>query len=161
MKQTRPWPVWLGLGAVTIMGVTGCSSNGQNNAPDIQVPSANQVGKSVENAATTVEKVAVKAEKTAAPVVNQSIKTIATTAAPAVKAGEDNLMAGKIKTAIIANQTVDSSTINIDVKNNTVILRGRVKNAGEKALVQKIATQQASGYHLINQLQIVGATPKK
>lgn len=142
------------LGAVALLSLAGCNSKNE-----VEVPTANQVANSVSNAATTIQ-------KDAGPAIKKAAVAVETAAAPAVKVAGDAALTGKVKGAIMLNQDIDSSKINIDVKGKEVIIRGRVKNPAQRATVQKIAKDQTpSGYKLIDQLQIEGAgvkvVPKK
>lgn len=167
MKRTlTSWP-GLAMAATLALAAGGCGNN-QANTPDVQLPSANQIGKSMETAANTVKKeagpamakvenAAKKVEKEAGPALAKGVKAVETTTAPAVHSAEEMAMTAKVKGAIMADRSVDSSTINVDVKKNEVILRGRVKTAKEKTLLQEIAHKQAMNYKIVNQLQVVGA----
>lgn len=163
--------LWQGSVAIMLALATGGCGNNQSNAPNVQLPSTNQISKSFENAAHAAKKEAGPAvakvengvsevEKEARPALDKGVKAVETTTAPVVKTAEERLMEAKVKAAIMADRTVDSSTINVDVKKNEVILRGRVKNAKEKTLVQEIAHKQAMNYKPVNQLQVVGAGKK-
>lgn len=137
---------WLGVAALGTLA--GCNSKNQ-----VDVPSANQVAAGVDNAATTVK-------KEAGPAVLNAAKTVEKVAAPLVKVTDETAVTGKVKAAIMADNTVDSTKINVDVKGNEVILRGRVKSAAQRAHVQNIAKHEAPKYKLVDQLQIEGATVK-
>lgn len=141
------------LGAVCFSAVMLLSVAGCNSKNEVEVPTANQVAGGVQNAATTIQ-------KEAGPAVKKAAVAVETAAAPAVKVAGDRALEAKVKGAIMLNQNIDSSKINIDVKGKTVVLRGRVKNAAQRATVQKIATDQAPGYKPINQLQIEAAGVK-
>ncbi|MBV9863862.1 MAG: BON domain-containing protein [Abitibacteriaceae bacterium] len=150
MRRTRTWGKTLGtgwLGVAILVALAGCNSKDQD------LPSANQVAGGVENAATTVK-------KEAGPAVLKAAKTVEKAAAPLVKVTDETAMTTKVKGAIMADNTVDSSKINVDVKGNEVILRGRVKNAAQRAHVQNIAKHEAPNYKLVDQLQLEGAAVK-
>lgn len=62
-----------------------------------------------------------------------------------------------VKTALISDATIDSSSINVDTdaKAKRVVLRGSVPTAEQKAEAEKIARQEAPGYTVVNQLAVV------
>lgn len=61
-----------------------------------------------------------------------------------------------VKTALMADKTVDASDINVDTMRDTrvVVLRGTVPNAAQKGLAGDIATREAEGYRVDNQLTV-------
>ena len=136
------------LSVVAVLSVAGCNSKNE-----VEVPTANQVAGGVQNAATTIQ-------KDAGPAVKKAAVAVETAAAPAVKVAGDAALTAKVKGAIMLNQDIDANKINIDVKGKIIIVRGRVKNAAQRATVRRIAGEQASGYKLVDQLQIEGAGVK-
>jgi BON domain len=67
---------------------------------------------------------------------------------------------GDVKAALIADGRVDASSINVDTfaSTKTVVLKGSVPTAEQKATAEAIAREQAKGYTITNQLTVV---PKK
>jgi osmotically-inducible protein OsmY len=65
-----------------------------------------------------------------------------------------------VKSALIADGRVDASGINVDTSSNTktVVLKGSVPTAQQKATAEAIARDKAEGYTISNQLTVV---PKK
>ena len=65
-----------------------------------------------------------------------------------------------VKAALIADGRVDASNINVDTfaSTKTVVLKGSVPIAEQKATAEAIAREQAKGYTINNQLTVV---PKK
>ena len=65
-----------------------------------------------------------------------------------------------VKAALIADGRVDASNINVDTSasTKTVLLKGSVPTAEQKATAERIAREQAKGYAVNNQLTVV---PKK
>lgn len=61
-----------------------------------------------------------------------------------------------IKTALIADKTVDASDINVDTyaDTKTVVLRGTVPLMEQKTQAEKIAMQEAPSFHIDNQLTV-------
>lgn len=62
-----------------------------------------------------------------------------------------------VKTALIADKTVDSSSINVDTYQDKklVVLRGSVPSEEQKMKAGKIAQDNASSYKIDNQLAVV------
>ena len=65
-----------------------------------------------------------------------------------------------VKSALIADGRVDASSINVDTfaSTKTVVLKGSVPTAEQKAIAETIARDKAKGYTITNQLTVV---PKK
>lgn len=64
----------------------------------------------------------------------------------------------EVKTALMADKTVDASGVDVDTNEatKTVTLKGHVPNAGQKAAAERIAKEKASGYTIVNML-VVGS----
>jgi osmotically-inducible protein OsmY len=61
-----------------------------------------------------------------------------------------------VKTALMADSTVDASNINVDTfhETKTVVLKGHVPTATMKTEAGKIAAREATGYKIDNQLVV-------
>ena len=62
-----------------------------------------------------------------------------------------------VKSALMADRTVDSSHIDVDTlhETKTVVLKGSVKTATQRDEAARIAAAEAPGYRIDNQLTIV------
>ena len=62
----------------------------------------------------------------------------------------------QIKSALIADKSVDAEGINVDTDGatKTVTLKGHVPNAAQKAAAERIAKSKAPGYKVVNNLTI-------
>jgi osmotically-inducible protein OsmY len=62
-----------------------------------------------------------------------------------------------VKTAIVADKTIDSGAIDVDTYQDkkVVVLRGSVPTAEQKARAEQIARENAKGYTIDNQLAVV------
>jgi len=62
-----------------------------------------------------------------------------------------------VKTAIIADKTVDSGAIDVDTfqDKKVVVLRGSVPTEAQKARAEQIARNNATGYTIENRLAVV------
>ena len=65
-----------------------------------------------------------------------------------------------VKSALIADERVDTSNINVDTNTdtNTVVLKGSVPTAAQKQLAEQIARETAKGYRVVNQLVVTPAS---
>lgn len=61
-----------------------------------------------------------------------------------------------VKTALMNDDLVDASEINVDTfhETKTVVLKGTVPTAAQKTAAERIATREAEGYKIDNQLTI-------
>ena len=64
-----------------------------------------------------------------------------------------------VKSALIADGRVDASGINVDTNSSTktVVLKGTVPSAEQKATAEAIANDKAEGYRIVNQLTVASA----
>ena len=64
-----------------------------------------------------------------------------------------------VKSALIADGRVDASNINVDTSSSTktVVLKGSVPTAQQKATAEAIARDKAEGYTINNQLAVVAS----
>ena len=62
-----------------------------------------------------------------------------------------------VKSALMADRTVDASHINVDTlhETKTVVLKGSVKTATQRDEAARIAAAEAVGYRIDNQLRVV------
>jgi len=62
-----------------------------------------------------------------------------------------------VKSALMADRTVDASHINVDTfhETKTVVLKGSVKSAAQRNEAARIAAAEAPGYRVDNQLTVV------
>ena len=80
-------------------------------------------------------------------------KRTASEAGGAIDAATETL---DVKAALMADNTVDASDINVDTfhETKTVVLKGSVGTAAQKAAAGKIAAREAEGYKIENQLVV-------
>jgi osmotically-inducible protein OsmY len=84
----------------------------------------------------------------------RGVQEDAGTAGEAIKGAAETV---DVKTALISDATIDSSSINVDTDAaaKRVVLRGSVPTEAQKAEAEKIAKQEAPGYTIVNQLAVV------
>ncbi len=98
-----------------------------------------------------------KAEDKAAPAAREAAadtKEAAREAGGAVAAAIETI---DVKSALMADRTVDASHINVDTfhETKTVVLKGSVKTATQRDEAARIAAAEAQGYRIDNQLTVV------
>jgi len=83
----------------------------------------------------------------------KGVKVDAEKATEKVAAGAETV---DVKSALIADGRVDASNINVDTSasTKTVVLKGTVKTAEQKAMAEKIAQEHAKGYKINNTLTV-------
>ena len=83
----------------------------------------------------------------------KGVKTDAEKNTEKVAAGAETV---DVKSALIADGRVDASNINVDTiaSTKTVVLKGTVTTAEQKAMAQTIAQQHAKGYTINNTLTV-------
>ena len=67
-----------------------------------------------------------------------------------------------VKTAILADKTIDAGAIDVDTfgDKKLVVLRGSVPTQAQKTKAEQIARDHATGYKIENQLAVVPTTKK-
>lgn len=97
---------------------------------------------------------ATAAAKDATAGARAEVKEEAKEAAGAIKAAIETI---DVKAALMADRTVDASHINVDTfhETKTVVLKGSVKTAAQRAEAARIAAAEAPSYRIDNQLTIV------
>jgi len=109
------------------------------------------------NTAAGVEKDAENAADKAKPAAEDAAaatKEAARDAGGAVAAAVETI---DVKSALMADRTVDASHINVDTfhETKTVVLKGSVKTATQRDEAARIAAAEAPGYRIDNQLTVV------
>ena len=109
------------------------------------------------NTAAGVEKDAENAAEKAKPAAEEAAaetKEAAREAGGAVAAAVETI---DVKSALMADRTVDASHINVDTfhETKTVVLKGSVKTATQRDEAARIAAAEAPGYRIDNQLTVV------
>lgn len=134
--------------AIALMGglaVVGCSNTAAGAKKDAEInadKAANAADKAKDDARPKAEEVAA------------DTKDAASNAAGAVKGAVETI---DVKSALMADRTVDAGHINVDTFHDTktVVLKGSVKTATQRDEAARIAASEAPGYRIDNQLTIV------
>jgi len=134
--------------AITLMSglsLAACSNTAAGAKKDADI--------NADKAATAADKAEDKA-KTASEKAAAESKDAARDATGAVKAAIETI---DVKSALMADRTVDASHINVDTfhETKTVVLKGSVKTATQRDEAARIAAAEAPGYRIDNQLMVV------
>lgn len=73
---------------------------------------------------------------------------------------DDSWIHTKIVAQLVANSATPERQINVDVKNNIVILRGVVDSAGQKTEAERIAKETEGVKRVVNQLKVASAAKR-
>ena len=121
------------------------------NAADATKNAASEAADKTKEAANT----AADKTKDASVEAGQKSKNAASHTESAMDAAAQTL---QIKTALIADKTVDADGINVDTdgKTMTVTLKGHVPTAAQKAAAERIAKNKAPEYKVVNLLVVKG-----
>jgi osmotically-inducible protein OsmY len=106
-----------------------------------------------DKAAAAADKAEDKAEPAAREAVAET-KEAAREAGGAIAAAVETI---DVKSALMADRTVDASHIDVDTfhETKTVVLKGSVKTATQRDEAARIAAAEAPGYRIDNQLRVV------
>jgi len=133
----------------------------------LSVACSNTADGAKKDAEANAEKAAVaadKAEDKVDPAIDKAQaagrEAVADTKAAAGEAGRATAAAVEtidVKSALMADRTVDASHINVDTfhETKTVVLKGSVKSASQREEAARIAAAEATSYRIDNQLKIV------
>src|SRR5262245_41434827 len=97
-----------------------------------------------------------KAAAEAGKAADQASEATAAATRKASEAAEAGMQTVSVKTALLADKRVAAKGIDVDTDaaTRTVILKGHVPSAEQKAIAEQIASEQASGYRVRNELTI-------
>lgn len=98
-----------------------------------------------------------RAEDRAAPAAREAAADTREAARDAGSAAAAAIETIDVKSALMADRTVDASHINVDTfhETKTVVLKGSVKTATQRDEAARIAAAEAPSYRIDNQLRIV------
>lgn len=143
---------YLGIALLSGLSLAACSNTAAGAKKDAEInadKAAVATDKAEDKAQAAGEKAAAEGRDAAA-----ATKDATRDATGAVKAAIETI---DVKTALMADRTVDASHINVDTfhETKTVVLKGSVKTATQRDEAARIAAAEAPGYRIDNQLQIV------
>jgi osmotically-inducible protein OsmY len=136
---------YLAIALLSGLSLAACSNTAAGAKKDAEI--------NADKAAAAADKAEDKAEPAAREAAAET-KEAARDASGAVKAAVETI---DVKTALMADRTVDASHINVDTfhETKTVVLKGSVKTATQRDEAARIAAAEAPGYRIDNQLTIV------
>ncbi|HEX8031805.1 MAG TPA: BON domain-containing protein [Vicinamibacterales bacterium] len=143
---------YLAIALMSGLSLAACSNTAAGAKKDAEINSekaATAADKAEDKADRAGEKAAAEGREAAA-----ESKDAARDAAGAVKAAVETI---DVKSALMADRTVDASHINVDTfhETKTVVLKGSVKTATQRDEAARIAAAEAPGYRIDNQLTVV------
>jgi osmotically-inducible protein OsmY len=132
---------YLAIALMSALSLAGCSNTAAGVEED-----AERAG---DKAAATADDAAAAGREAAA-----ETKEAAREAAGAISAAIETI---DVKSALMADRTVDASHINVDTfhETKTVVLKGSVKTATQRDEAARIAAVEAPDYRIDNQLTVV------
>ena len=136
---------YLAVALLSSLSLAACS----NTAAGAKKDAEENADKAAATAEATSEKAAAEGREAAA-----ESKEAARDASGAVAAAIETV---DVKSALMADRTVDASHINVDTfhETKTVVLKGSVKTATQRDEAARIAAAEAPGYRIDNQLTVV------
>ena len=136
---------YLAVALLSGLSLAACSNTAAGAKKDAEI--------NADKAATAAEKAEDKAATEGREAAAES-KEAARDATGAVKAAVETI---DVKSALMADRTVDASHINVDTfhETKTVLLKGSVKTATQRDEAARIAAAEAPGYRIDNQLLVV------
>jgi predicted small secreted protein len=136
---------YLALALLGGLSLAACSNTAAGVKKDAEV--------NADKAATAADKAEDRAEPAAREAAAET-KEAARDASGALKAAVETI---DVKSALMADRTVDASKINVDTfhETKTVVLKGSVKTATQRDEAARIAAAEAPGYRIDNQLTVV------
>ena len=143
---------YLAIALMSGLSLAACS----NTAAGVEKDAEQNADKAAAAAAETKAeaKEAVRDVSAATKEAAEATKDAAKDAGNAVAAAVETI---DVKSALMADRTVDASHINVDTfhETKTVVLKGSVKTAAQRAEAARIAAAEAPSYRIDNQLTIV------
>jgi predicted small secreted protein len=143
---------FLAIALMSGLSLVACS----NTAAGVEKDAKKNADKAAAAAAETKDatKDATADVKDATKDATADVKDATKDAAGAIKAAVETI---DVKSALMADRTVDASHINVDTFHDTktVVLKGSVKTAAQRAEAARIAAAEAPSYRIDNQLTIV------
>jgi osmotically-inducible protein OsmY len=136
---------YLAIALLSGLSLAACSNTSAGAKKDAEM--------NADKAAAAAERAEDKAAKEGREAAADT-KEAARDAGGALKAAVETI---DVKSALMADRTVDASHINVDTfhETKTVVLKGSVKTATQRDEAARIAAAEAPGYRIDNQLLVV------
>ena len=136
---------YLAVALLSGLSLAACSNTAAGVKKDAEI--------NADKAATAADRAEDKAEPAAREAAAET-REAAREAGSATAAAIETI---DVKSALMADRTVDASHINVDTfhETKTVVLKGSVKTATQRDEAARIAAAEAPGYRIDNQLTVV------
>ena len=143
---------YLAVALLSGLSLAACSNTAAGVKKDAEI-TADKAAAAADKAEDKADAAADKAEPAAHEAAAET-REAARDASGAVKAAVETV---DVKSALMADRTVDASHINVDTfhETKTVVLKGSVKTATQRDEAARIAAAEAPGYRIDNQLTVV------
>ena len=143
---------YLAIALMSGLALAACDNTAAGVKKDAEI-NADKAATAADRADDKADAAADRAEP-AAREAAEDTKEAARDASGAVKAAVETV---DVKSALMADRTVDASHINVDTfhETKTVVLKGSVKTATQRDEAARIAAAEAPGYRIDNQLTVV------
>ena len=143
---------YLAIALMSGLSVVACSNTAAGAKKDAEI--------NADKAATAADKAEDKVDPAVDKAQAAGHEAAAETKEAAREAGSATAAAIEtidVKSALMADRTVDASHINVDTfkDTKTVVLKGSVKSAAQRDEAARIAAAEAPGYRIDNQLTVV------
>ena len=147
---------YLAVALMSGLSLAACSNTAAGVEKDAEANAAKAAAAAdkAEDKAGPAAREAAADTKEAAREVTAEGKEAAREAGGALKAAVETI---DVKSALMADRTVDASRVNVDTfhETKTVVLKGSVKSATQRDEAARIAAAEAPGYRIDNQLTVV------
>lgn len=153
----------IGAGVVmATMLVSGCEHTREGAAKDAEnaaaksEQAAERSAEAAREAGRDVSQAAGQAADATRDAAGQAANATRDAASSTANAGDAAQQTAQIKSALMADASIDASRIDVDTEasTKTVTLKGQVRSAAEKATAARIATDKAPGYRVTNNLEV-------
>ena len=136
---------YLAIALLSGLSLAACSNTAAGAKKDAEI--------NADKAATAADRAEDKAQTASEKAAAES-KDAARDTTGALKAAVETI---DVKSALMADRTVDASHINVDTfhETKTIVLKGSVKTATQRDEAARIAAAEAPGYRIDNQLMVV------
>ena len=147
------------LSAVLAVGCEHTREGAEKDAANAAAKSEQAAEKSAEaarEAGREVSEAAGNAADATKDAAGRAAETTRDAAASAGAVGDAAQQTAQIKSALVADPSIDASTIDVDTEasTKTVTLKGSVRSTAEKATAARIAADKAPGYRVTNNLEV-------
>ncbi|HTL01413.1 MAG TPA: BON domain-containing protein [Vicinamibacterales bacterium] len=136
----------------TAKGVQEDTAQNAEKAKEASAEAAAATERAAEDAKVKMDNAA-EATKAGAETAAEATKDAAKNTANTADGAQQTM---QIKTALLADKSVDASSIDVDTNGmtKTVTLKGHVPNAAQKASAERIAKSKAPDYTVVNNLTV-------